>query len=106
MKAQISLEFLIAIAVYLALISMLLHVQNNLLSDLKNNTGMLKSSLNADISNLVLSIGRIYTSESLGPINYRIKSQCRAIGDYIYCGTENVSKRKMYTEDTYENTLR
>jgi hypothetical protein len=106
MKAQISLEFLIAIAVYLALISVLLHVQNNILLDLKENTGMFKSSLNEDISNLILSMGRIYTSEPLGPINYKIISQCRAIGDHIYCGIENVSKCKIYAEDTYESTLR
>jgi len=106
MKAQISLEFLIVIAVYLALISMLLHVQNNILSDLKKSTGMLKNSQNADTLNLILSMERIYTSESLGPINYKIISQCREIGDYIYCGNENVSECKKYIEDTYENTLR
>ena len=103
MKAQISLEFMVAVAAYLAFLSILIHAQYNIILDLKNNAEMIRNSISMDSANLIISLGRIYSSSQYGGIEYAIKENCRMIGKNIFCGQRNTTA---YVSENYAEPLR
>jgi hypothetical protein len=89
MKAQISLEFMVAVATYLAFLSILIHAQHNIILNLKNNAEMTRNSISIDSADFIISLGKIYSSSQYGGIEYTIKEDCRMIGKTIFCGQMN-----------------
>jgi len=106
MKAQISLEFMVVVAIYLAFILAILHSQGAIIQGLKGNATAVKQSFDADSTNARFFLGRLYASEGMGPINYKLDTGCRLIGNFIFCGTEdNVTRKISYMNDSYADIL-
>lgn len=105
MKAQISLEFMVAVAIYLAFLSVLIYSQGNIIQDLKNNAEVIGHSLNADSSNFIFSLGRIYSSK-LGSAAHDLGTHCNVFNGTVYCGQENAIEKKLYVNDSYEKFTR
>ena len=96
MKAQISLEFLVVVAVYLSILSLLISSQQNIASDLKNSTSKIMNSKNSSFIDFTLSLKNIYASTKFGKIYQPTNTSCNIIGE-IYCGKdESRIKEKLY----------
>jgi len=105
MKAQISLEFLIVVAVYFSFLSILIYAQQDIIQSLKNNIESTKNSLNSESANFIFSLEKIFTSSRTGPINYNSYTSCRVIGNFVYCGQDNPSKENLSISENYVNLL-
>jgi len=102
MKAQISLEFMVAVAAYLAFLSILIHAQHNIILDLKNNAEMARNSISMDSMNFIISLSQIYSSSRYGGIEYDIKENCNEIGEILFCGQRN---EMAYISEDYAEPL-
>ena len=94
---------MIAVAAYLAFLSVLIHAQHNIILDLKNNAETTRSSISMDSANLILSLSQIYSSSRYGGIEYGIKENCNEVGEIIFCGQRNETA---YISEDYEEPLR
>ena len=103
MRAQISLEFMIAIVAYLAFLSIMIHAQHDIIMDLKNSAEITRNSVSMDSANLIISLGRIYSSNQYGGLEYALKENCRMIGKIIFCGQRNTTA---YVSEDYEEPIR
>ena len=104
-KAQIALEFLIAVAVYLSFLSILIYTQQGIIQDLKKNAETTRNYLNVESANFIFSLEKIFASSKIGPVNYKAYTSCRIIGNFVYCGQDNPSKENLSTSENYANTL-
>jgi len=103
MKAQISLEFMIAVAAYLAFLSIMIHAQHDIIMDLKNSAEITRNSISMDSANFIISLGRVYSSSPYGGPEYALKENCRMIGKIIFCGQRNTTA---YVSEDYAEPLR
>lgn len=106
MKAQISLEFMIVVAIYLAFLSILIYTQNQIIFVLKEKSMITQNSIDAESINIIFSLGKIYTSTKDGSDLYNFHSDCIVIGGVIYCGKNNdIIKEKIYVDEKYDQVL-
>ena len=92
-KGQLSLEFLVAFAVYLSFLFLIINTQSQYLTDL--NIDEIKSSLKARKINYFLSEQKINNKFTLLALG---NSNCFVGEPFVFCGKENnqVSSKLLY----------